>query len=86
MRCLNKGLSNHAACKLQARFQLHREKLLVFLYCPEVPPTNNQSEQALRSSVILRKVVNGFRSEWGLRPTQHFNPSSQRLNSKAKHL
>ena len=29
------------------------------------PPTNNASEQALRGSVIHRKVTNGFRSEWG---------------------
>jgi transposase len=38
---------------------------LTFLYCPDVPPTNNQSEQALRTSVIRRKVTNGFRSNWG---------------------
>ena len=42
-----------------------RDKLLPFLYYPEVPPTNNQSEQALRPSVIHRKVTNGLRSEWG---------------------
>ena len=48
--------------KLQNRYLLHREKLLQFLYYPGVPPTNNQSEQALRTSVIHRKVTNGFRS------------------------
>ena len=51
--------------KLSSRFRLHRDKLLTFLYYPEVPPTNNQSEQALRPSVIHRKVTNGFRSDWG---------------------
>lgn len=51
--------------KLQNRYLLHREKLLTFLYYPGVPPTNNQSEQALRTSVIHRKVTNGFRSDWG---------------------
>lgn len=30
-----------------------------------IPPTNNSSEQALRWSVIFRKVTNGFRSDWG---------------------
>jgi hypothetical protein len=30
-----------------------------------VPLTNNASEQAIRTSVIHRKVTNGFRSEWG---------------------
>jgi Transposase IS66 family len=27
--------------------------------------TNNESERALRPSVIFRRVTNGFRSEWG---------------------
>ena len=27
-------------------------------------PTNNESERALRPSVIFRKATNGFRSEW----------------------
>jgi hypothetical protein len=31
----------------------------------DVEPTNNESERALRPSVIFRKVTNGFRSEWG---------------------
>lgn len=53
------------AQRLLARFKEHREKLLLFLREPEVPPTNNASEQALRPSVIHRKVTNGFRSEWG---------------------
>jgi transposase len=51
--------------KLQNRYVTHRDKLLTFLHYPEVPPTNNESERALRSSVVHRKVTNGFRSEWG---------------------
>ncbi|MBC7475260.1 MAG: transposase [Candidatus Sericytochromatia bacterium] len=31
----------------------------------DVPPTSNQSEQALRPNVIFRKVTNGFRSQKG---------------------
>ena len=31
----------------------------------KLEPTNNASEQALRMSVIFRKVTNGFRSNWG---------------------
>ena len=42
-----------------------RDKLMVFLVRRDVDPTNNVSEQALRLSVIFRKVTNGFRSEWG---------------------
>jgi transposase len=64
-RLLEEELKNEAARKLQTRFSKHRDKLLTFLHYPAVPPTNNESEQALRGSVIHRKVTNGFRSEWG---------------------
>ncbi|HEX5084648.1 MAG TPA: IS66 family transposase [Blastocatellia bacterium] len=62
---LNQRLTLPGERKLQNRYLPHREKLLTFLYHPGVPPTNNQSEQALRTSVIHRKVTNGFRSDWG---------------------
>ncbi len=39
--------------------------LLLFLADETIHPTNNASEQALRWSVIFRKVTNGFRSDWG---------------------
>ena len=42
-----------------------RGKLFVFLKRRDTEPTNNESERALRPSVIFRKVTNGFRSEWG---------------------
>jgi transposase len=50
---------------LQKRFERIKENLFVFLDYDNVPPTNNSSEQALRPSVIFRKVTNCFRSEWG---------------------
>ncbi|SRR5579884_70712 len=53
------------ARRLWARFREHRAALCVFLYDPAVPPTNNASEQALRHSVVHRKVTGGFRSDWG---------------------
>lgn len=62
---LEKELANAAAEKLRKRFVKHRDKLLTFLSDPAIPPTNNESEQALRGSVIHRKVTNGFRSERG---------------------
>jgi len=64
-RLLEEALTNEAAQNLQTRFSTHRDKLLTFLHYPAVPPTNNESEQALRGSVVHRKVTNGFRSEWG---------------------
>src|SRR5712692_843439 len=53
------------ASRLWVRFRDHRAHLFVFLYDPAVPPTNNTSEQALRNSVVHRKVTGGFRSDWG---------------------
>jgi transposase len=64
-RLLEEELTNESARKLGNRFSKHRDKLLTFLHYPAVPPTNNESEQALRGSVVHRKVTNGFRSEWG---------------------
>ena len=62
---LARPVHNPAARNMKRRLLKHRDKLLVFLHDPEVPPTNNESERALRPSVIHRKVTNGFRSEWG---------------------
>lgn len=53
------------ASRLWVRFREHRDALFVFLADPRVPPTNNGSEQALRHSVVHRKVTGGFRSDWG---------------------
>ena len=53
------------ASRLWVRFREHRDSLFVFLYDAAVPPTNNASEQALRNSVVHRKVTGGFRSDWG---------------------
>ena len=53
------------ASRLWVRFREQRDALFVFLYDPTVPPTNNASEQALRPSVVHRKVTGGFRSDCG---------------------
>jgi transposase len=62
---LTKFPNNPDSQRLRERYRKHRHALLVFLHDPEVPPTNNASEQALRNSVIYRKVTGGFRSAWG---------------------
>ena len=51
--------------RLLKRYQKIRDHLLLFLSDETIPPTNNSSEQALRWSVVFRKVTNGFRSDWG---------------------
>ena len=64
-RLLGRTLTQPEARRLQKRYLKHREHLFVFLYRNDVPPTNNVSEQALRSAVVHRKVTGGFRSQWG---------------------
>src|SRR5262249_39746993 len=44
------------------------DKLFVFLKRRDAEPTNNESERALRPSVIFCKGTNGVRSEWGAKP------------------
>ena len=62
---LTEDQTGTAAQQLYQRYVKHRDHLLVFLQEPEVPPTNNACESALRPSVIHSKVTNGFRSERG---------------------
>lgn len=47
------------------RYRTHRAHLFVFLQRTDVPADNNACERALRPSVIHRKVMGSFRSEWG---------------------
>jgi transposase len=51
--------------RLQKRYCQLQDNLFLFLDDSTIPLTNNASEQALRWSVIFRKVTNGFRSDWG---------------------
>jgi transposase len=66
-RLLDRSLTGQYALNLLLRYQTHREHLLVFLYRTDVTPDNNVCERALRPSVIHRKVMGSFRSEWGPR-------------------
>ena len=51
--------------RLRKRYGGLSDNLFLFLEDATIPPTNNSSEQAIRMSVIFRRVTNGFRSEWG---------------------
>ena len=55
------------------------DKLFVFLKRRDAEPTNNESERALRPSVIFRKVTNGFHPSGAQRPT----PPSAQLSKPA---
>lgn len=50
---------------LLERYRARRASLFVFLQRSDVPADNNACERSLRPSVIHRKVMGSFRSEWG---------------------
>ncbi|MGI6455596.1 MAG: IS66 family transposase [bacterium] len=53
--------------RLSKRLQKYWDELLVFLDDPTVPPTNNHAEREIRPAVIMRKVIQGNRSDRGAR-------------------
>jgi len=50
---------------LLERYRTRRDSLFIFLDRTDVPADNNACERALRPSVIHRKVMGSFRSDWG---------------------
>lgn len=50
---------------LLERYRTRHASLFIFLQRTDVPAHNNACERALRPSVIHRKVIGSFRSEWG---------------------
>lgn len=56
-----KGLGRN----LLERYRKYRASLFTFLHRFDVPAHNNACERALRPSVIHRKVLGSFRSDWG---------------------
>src|SRR5438128_2277292 len=64
---LERPVTGRLAWNLLDRYRTHREHLFVFLYRADVSSDNNACERALRPSVIHRKVMGSFRSEWGPR-------------------
>ena len=64
-RILAMPTATTAGAELHRQTRRWRSQFFTFMVDRAVPPTNNGPEQALRPSVIFRKVTNGFRSEWG---------------------
>ncbi|MGC8506322.1 MAG: IS66 family transposase, partial [Thermoplasmata archaeon] len=58
---------DHSRCSKFVKNLLKRKKewLFRFVIDPEIEPTNNRAERALRPSVIYRKISGGSRSERG---------------------
>jgi transposase len=46
--------------------------MCVFVTNRAIPATNNGSERALRPCVTLRKITNGFRTEWEAANTERW--------------
>ena len=67
---------------LLKRYRKYRDALFVFLYRTDVPAHNNACERALRPSVIHRKVMGSFRSDWG---PQGYAALATVLNTAKRH-
>ena len=64
------------------RYRKYRNSLLIFLHRLDVPAHNNACERALRPSVIHRKVLGSFRSDWG---AQAYASLATVLNTAKRH-
>lgn len=62
---LNLAPHHRDGIRLRKRYGGLIDNVFLFLEDAAIPPTNNSSEQAIRMSVIFRRVTNGFRSSWG---------------------
>lgn len=67
---------------LLKRYRTYRDSLFVFLHRSDVPAHNNACERALRPSVIHRKVMGSFRSDWG---AQGYAALATVLNTAKRH-
>jgi hypothetical protein len=62
-------VDHERAERLQKRLQKYHDQWLTFIDYPELHPTNNLAERALRPLVVLRKLTFGNRSPEGARRT-----------------
>jgi transposase len=71
---------------MQQRYRRWEAHWWVFLDRADVNPTNNASERALRPAVVHRKVLGGFRSEWGAAAYACFLSIVQTLQKEGREL
>lgn len=64
----------------------HREALFTFVRVPNVEPTNNAAERALRPLVLWRKVSYGSQSEWGCDFAARLMTAAQTLRQQKRSL
>jgi transposase len=63
-RLMQMPIAHPAGKTLPKQIKAWRGKFFAFLTNRKVPATNNISEREIRPSVVLRKVTNGFKSDW----------------------
>jgi transposase len=71
---------------MQQRYRRWEAHWWLFLDRADVNPTNNASERALRPSVVHRKVLGGFRSEWGAAAYASFLSIVQTLQKEGREI
>ncbi len=64
-KLLNKSYENERVEDLIGKIKNGKKHWFTFVTEPEVEPTNNQAERALREHVVHRKIIGGLRSEKG---------------------
>ena len=62
---LNQSLQEKEEITLQKRFCKHQDSIFRFLYDPDIPFHNNDSEKAIRNAKVKQKISGGFRSRKG---------------------
>ena len=73
--CLKTGRrtkAGGAAALLAKRFRTHGRDYFTFITCPDIEPTNNTSERALRFCVIDRRITQGTRGRKGQQWCERF--------------
>jgi transposase len=76
--------SNPFGEAMQQRYRRLEAHWWVFLERADVNPTNNASERALRPAVVHRKVLGGFRSDWGAAAYASFLSSVQSFQREGR--
>ncbi|MGY8880474.1 MAG: IS66 family transposase [Dehalococcoidia bacterium] len=74
-QCLKTGRrtkAGGAAALMAKRFRTHGREYFTFITCPQIEPTNNLSERALRFCVIDRRITQGTRGRKGQQWCQRF--------------
>ncbi len=74
-QCLKTGRrtkAGGAAALMAKRFRTHGREYFTFITCPQIEPTNNISERALRFCVIDRRITQGTRGRKGQQWCQRF--------------